>query len=73
MFSDYKGNVKLKDANILAGRLNSLAKEHRASSAPEDRNLARIFGELGSSLKGDIKTSIENSGNKSLIDSFQSS
>jgi hypothetical protein len=69
--SDYKGNVKLKDANILAGRLNSLAKEHRASSAPEDRNLARIFGELGSSLKGDIKTSIENSGNKSLIDSFK--
>ncbi len=68
--SDYKGEVKLKDANILAGRLNSLAKESKASPLPEDRNMSRIYGELGRSLKGDIKTSINNSGNKELQDAF---
>lgn len=67
----YKGNVTLKDANVLSGKLNSLSREHGASPSPDDRNLSKIFKELGSSLKGDIRKSIENSGNKELKESYE--
>ena len=63
---DYSGDVTLKDANILAGSLKSLANKHGASPTAEDRDLARIFNELGSSLKDDIHSSIDKSGNLEL-------
>lgn len=60
----------LKETNILSSKLNSMAKEYSYSPKPEDRNKARIFGELGRSLKDDIRSSIEDSGNKELSDAF---
>ncbi len=68
---DYDGDVSLKDANILSGKLNTEANKKGASPLPEDRDLARIYGELGSSLKNDIRQSIEDSGNAPLKDAFE--
>lgn len=70
--ADYKGDVKLSDANFLASKLNRLSKQKGASPNPDDREMSRIFGELGGSLKTDIRESIKNSGNSDLQDSFRS-
>lgn len=67
---DYDGNVSGKDANMLAGKLNSEGYKKGASPLPEDRNLAGIYKDLGSSLKNDIKGSIEDSGNDDIKNAF---
>lgn len=65
-------NPTLKESNILAGRLNSLSNQYRASPSAEDRNMASVFGSLGGALKSDIKEAINASGNQELKDAFES-
>lgn len=65
-----KKSPSLKEANVLSGKLNSLAKQHGASINPSDHGLAKVFSELGRSLKSDIKTSLGNHPNKELLDTF---
>lgn len=64
-------NLSLQEANILSGKLNSIAQEYFSSPSPKDRYVGKIFKDLGKSLKSDIKQGISQSGNKKLIDSFQ--
>lgn len=63
--------LRLKESNILAGRLSELSSEYKQSIVSEDRRLAKIFGKLSNSLKNDITTSVSESGDKKLIDSFK--
>lgn len=60
----------LQESNMLSGKLNSLSRQYGASPASEDQNIARILGQLGKSLKSDIKSSIEKSGSEELKSSF---
>ncbi len=60
----------LTEANMLAGKLGSLAKKYGASSAQEDRYSAGVLGNLSKSLKNDIHGSIGESGNKDLKKAF---
>lgn len=62
----------LQEANILSGKLNDLAKTHRASPSPEDRHMANVLGDMGKALKGDIRSSIEQSGSEDLQNAFSS-
>jgi hypothetical protein len=60
----------LSEANMLAGKLNDLASKYRSSPAAEDRHMSGVLSELGRSLKTDIKTGINSSGNDQLISAF---
>jgi len=62
---------RLQEANILAGKLNEMANKYGASLTISDRNAARVFGQLATALKTDIRTSVFNSGSKDLINSFR--
>lgn len=52
----------LKEANLLKGKLNNYAQMAGKSPDPAQRNMARVFGDLASSLKGDIQSTIDQSG-----------
>lgn len=62
---------RLKEANMLAGRLNELANKNKASLNSLDRQGGAVLGQLGSTLKNEIKSTIANNGSKALQDSFQ--
>lgn len=62
--------LPLKEANIMAGKLNQMGRGFGVSASIADRNAGRILGELGSTLKNDIKTEIEASGHEPLIEAF---
>jgi len=57
---------RLKEANLLKGKLNELANKHGSSSNPTDRHLAGVFGDLARTLKGDIENEIESGGHAPL-------
>lgn len=61
----------LGEANLLKGKLNTLANKHGASSNPTDRHLAGVFGDLARTLKGDIEKEIEKSGHGPLKDEYK--
>lgn len=61
----------LKEANILKGKLNQFAKQAASSPDPAQRNAARIFGDLGKSLKTDIESSIESHGHEPLKKAYK--
>lgn len=63
-------NLSVKEANIAASKLSRMANQYGQSADPGNRNAARVLGELSRSLKGDVKTEIKNSGNKTLINAF---
>lgn len=74
---DSKGNVlrtplnpSLQEANILASRLNSLSNKYRASPEPESRHLSSVLGDLGKTVKQDIRDSLDSSGNSSVKDAY---
>lgn len=62
----------LKEANLLKGKLNEYARTFKQSPDPAQRSMARIFGDLASSLKNDIKNTISESGNKALKKAYES-
>src|SRR6185503_14269659 len=61
----------LKEANILKGKLGHYAKIFGESSDPAQRNMSGIFHNLSRTLKGDIESSIESSGNDVLKKGYQ--
>lgn len=61
----------LKEANILAGRLNDLSKKFSTSLNSMDRGASTILGSLGKALKNDIKKSIDNHGSTELKSDFE--
>ena len=63
-------HISLKEANMMAGKLNGLANQYGTSVNISDRNAARVLGNMGRALKDDIKASIAGSGNKKLIEHF---
>lgn len=62
---------KFEEVNLLKGKLNQLSKQHGASSAPADRHLAGVFGDLARTLKGDIEGAIEKSGHEPLKNAYK--
>lgn len=58
------------EMNILSGKLSQLAKQYKSSIDAGDRHQSKILGQLSSSIKGDIRNSIEQSGNKDLLDKY---
>jgi hypothetical protein len=62
--------VGLKEANLLASKLNHAAKNYGASTVPQDRFNADVLGSLGSALKSDIKQSVKDTGNKEFVNQF---
>jgi hypothetical protein len=58
------------DANILKGRLNSLAKLSKSSPDASDRSMANVYADLGAALRKDVKESVTNSKNPKLINSY---
>ena len=60
----------LKEANLLASKLNNAAKNYGASTVPQDRFNADALGKLGSALKSDIKQSVKDTKNTAFIDQF---
>jgi hypothetical protein len=63
--------TRLKEANLLKGKLNQLSQQHGSSPLPADRHLAGVFGDLARSLGDDIKSEIEKTGHKPLIESYK--
>ena len=63
--------ITLQEANILKGKLGEYAKSSKASPQPSDRHLAKVYGELASSLKSDINSSIDSSGNETLKEAYK--
>lgn len=61
----------LQEANLLKGRLNHYAQVAGSSSDSAQRNMARVFGDLSKTLKSDINSTIEASGNKELQGAYQ--
>lgn len=75
---DAKGNPitnpkypTLQEANILAGKLGSMAKSHGSSPAMEDQHLASVYGNMAKALKSDIRNTIDQSGNEQLKEAFE--
>ena len=62
----------LEEANILKGKLNEYSKTMGKSSNASERNLSRVFGQLGKSLKNDINETIDKSGSNELKKAYQS-
>jgi hypothetical protein len=62
----------LKEANILAGRLNDKGRQFSASTSAAERNAGNVLMSLSKTLKNDIKSEIKQSGSQPLIDSFSS-
>jgi hypothetical protein len=62
-------NLSLKEANILAGALKGLSNQYN-SPLPADRFIAGSLSKLGSSLKTDIKQSIDKTGNPLLKEAY---
>jgi len=61
----------LKEANILKGKLNEYANMYKHSPNIADRRMSSVFQDLASSLKGDIKNTIDESGNKELKNAYE--
>jgi hypothetical protein len=62
---------KFEEVNLLKGKLNQLSRQHGASSAPSDRHLAGVFGDLARTLKEDIEGAIEKSGHEPLKNAYK--
>lgn len=61
---------RLEEANLLKGKLNNYEQAFRLSPDPEKRGLASVFRKLASSLKSDINTAIDKSGNSALKSAY---
>ena len=61
----------LKEANILKGRLKHYANIAEKSPDAAQRNMASVFNKLSSSLKSDIKNTIDESGANELKEAYQ--
>lgn len=64
--SSERSYPSFKESALLKGKLNSLARDYEKSVAPDDRRMAKVFGDLASALGKDLNESIERSGNKEL-------
>lgn len=62
--------ISYKDANILKGRLNSMAKLAKQSPDVAQRSLAHVYEDLGKSLRKDVHDSVSSSNNSKLINSY---
>lgn len=58
------------DANVLKGRLNSLANLSKSSPSAADRSMANVYSDLGAALRKDVKQSVTNSKNPKLINAY---
>jgi NH3-dependent NAD+ synthetase len=65
-----KQHPTLKEANILKGKLNEFANEVSKFRESGMRNMSGIFKRLANSLKNDITSEIEKTGNKELKRSY---
>ncbi len=65
-------SITLKEANLLKGKLGEYANAAKRSPEPAQRHMAKVYGDLASALKGDITSSIESSGNKTLGKAYKS-
>lgn len=65
-----KSYPTLKEANILKGTLRDYSKSFATSPDASQRRMAKVFGDLSSSLKNDIKNSVEKSGDEVLKKSY---
>lgn len=60
----------LEEANLLKGKLNNYAESFKQSPDPEKKGLAEVFGNLSKSLKNDINSAIDKSGNDALRSAY---